>query len=171
MVRSVSTSCRLYSINSAHFSGSSAGYTRLRAPDFCGTQNVRISALPAAILRLSAGRPIACPAPSRLAGYPQYSACSITSRHWSIGSATPSARDRQYHSNAALYACLMYAGSVSAARNSSGIGDSVKSTTWVSPSSMAYPISRISNAGDCAYLYSPPLAMSTSLYVSRSMWM
>ena len=173
IARSVTTSCLLYSLKSSHFSFACHGWFQVRFPlvfvGLQGTQKYRISAFPAASFCLSWGRPMAFPVASSPAVYPQYRPWAMVQRHCSSGVWYP-ARFRQYHSNAALYACFVTSGSASIRTACSGISSPwARSTTSTGFSSSWKANRRMRKSGDWAYLYSPAFPMSTLLLVSISM--
>ena len=151
---SATTSWALYSLNSSHLSGSSAGswYFFLKVlVGLCGVQKYRISALPVMSFFLSSPRHIASPVLARLPAYPQYSDQIMVHCHCSIGVVYP-ARFSAYHSNAALYACFTYCGLCSAVTILLGISSPAsRSMTCTGPSSTLYPNSRILKSGSCIY--------------------
>ena len=135
----MTTSCLQYSLNSSHFSGACFGRFQLLPPllfvGLQGVQKYRIKAFPVESFCLSCGRPIAFPVASNPAVYPQYSPWIIVQFHCSKGVRYP-AVFKQYHSNAALYACLTTLGFIRAVKIRSGIRSSpVRSTSCTSSSS------------------------------------
>ena len=135
IVRSATTSCRLYSQNCVQRSGSAAG--SLKLPSFFGTQNRRMRSRPALSLAASCGRHSAalhCPSES---GRPQLAASTMASRHCSGGAQSPYTRVNTPRSKLAFHATLMYSGSQSISRNSVSSSPRVKSTSFTSPSSIA----------------------------------
>ena len=108
---SATTSWRLYSMKSRHFSGSWWGRFRVRLPlvlvGLHGLQKYWMRALPTAFFCLSSGSPMALSTRPSPAGRPQYCPCSWVHLHCAAQAAVCSSvsrkcRDRQYHSKAAL---------------------------------------------------------------------
>ena len=159
----------MYSLNSCHFSVSCCGRFLVLPPltfvGLHGQQKYLISALPVLSFCASAGIPSAAPSSFRLGGEAKYKPYTIVQRHRCAQLAGLRCRylDKQYHSKAALCAHSSVSGSSSATRTFCGSAPvAVKSTTCTSSSSPnEYANSRISKSGDCAYLYSPALPIST----------
>ena len=138
---SVTTSCRLYSMYSAHLSGSCCGrFLVLPLFDFVGLQGLEkywIRLLPIGSFSFSSGRPRATPAPARDPGRPHSSAMIIVSLHCSGGISSSSSCAKHVRSKAAFQALFSTSGSVRAFSSSLGQQPGwVQSCTFTGPPSI-----------------------------------
>ena len=160
MAISVTTSLRLYSMNSFHRAGSCCGRFRVRPPlAFVGRHGLQkywIRLLPTGSFSLSSGRPRAAPAAASDAGSPHSRARIMVSSHCSGGISLWSHAESAERSKIEFHAVLIMFLSFSIPKKSASCSPcpagSVMSITVTGPLSRLYPINKISKSGSSTYL-------------------